>query len=395
MSEKCSGSSVFQAFYNMLCFTVGAGMLGLPHALLFAGELYVIPVLCGGALCFYTALLLHRAQQHHEVSSYQALGEACGGKRLKLLIACSLSVNQFGIAVLYVITTCQNVELILGGSEAAPRWPLYPLVGAITFIACTRGESIAHISAMSLLGLVSVLAVGGFIVAASTRVEPAASTCAPVAVPQMLAGLGTAIFAYGGHPVYPDIQGSMARPADFGSVIRHAFTLMTLLFLMVMFSSWRAWGCSVHGYVLDDLPNTWWRSAALVGMTVHLVSAIPIVLLPMMRCLEAYLKHEGNSRGVRLAIASLAVVSAYFFPFFTDFVALIGGFTENVLVFVIPLLIHHLTFGCSWSFAGLAEMALQGTILTLAAAIFTVGTASSLGNIFAKWDQYHVRWFLF
>lgn len=390
VAPEPTGTSRAGAFYNMLCFTVGAGMLGLPHALLFSKSFFLIPVVFGGLLCFHTASLLYQTQVHFGVTSYQSLGGACGGKGLQRLVATTLSINQVGIGVLYMITVCRNAEMLMEGNENQPRWWLYPVLAAVTFAASSQGESIAHISGMSSLGLLSVIAVGLLVVAAAGQEEPNAGQCSEVSVPDALAGLGTAIFAFGGHPVYPDVQGSMNVPRDFNSVLRSAFILMTALFIMVNFSAWQAFGYSLQGYVLDDLKSSGWRKAAIVGMTVHLVAAIPIVLLPMMRVVESYI--QVNFQVVRSGIVSMTAIVAYMFPFFSDFLALLGGLTENLLVFFFPVAFYYLAFGRQRGGMGLVFAAVHLLTVALASAILVLGTKSSLSNIAAKWEQYCVRW---
>ncbi|CAE7398975.1 AVT3B [Symbiodinium natans] len=380
---------VANALYNMICFTVGAGMLGLPHALLFARELFIVPVVLGGFLCYYTAEVLHRVQVHHGACSYEAIGAMCGPAWLPLFIRVTLAANQLGIAILYIITICKNLELLWGADpHAEPRWQFFAVVAAITFLPLSCGGRMSGlVSFMSLVGVVSVLAVGLLVVwAAQPRETDAGCVCASVSMPQMLSGMGTAIFAYGGHPVYPSVQGSMHVQGDFDLVLKGAFFLMILLFVLVLHSSWRAFGCSVHGYVLDDLDDNIWRSAAVIGITLHLVAALPVVLIPALHAMES----AEECCALRFAVVTLVTMLAFMLPFFTDFVALIGGLTENALVFLLPLVFHH----CTFSHSGVRTAAFHISIALLALAILWLGTVASLDDISHRLAGYHVRWSL-
>lgn len=377
---KANNLSASQAFYNMFCFTVGAGMLGLPHAVLFARGLLVVPVVLSGLLCCYTALLLHRCQLQHGAASYQQLGEAIAGRWASNLVGLALAVNQLGIAVLYVIAVNENVALISGSDASSPTGFL--VIGLFGFICSIRGEGLAHISCISFAGLVSVIAVGVLVTVVAATEAPVEFTCeASVALPEALAGLGTAIFAYGGHPVYPEVQGSMAKPKDFGLVIYVSFALMMLLFCVLTQSAWHSYGCTVRGYLLESLDASDWRSAALCGITIHLASAIPIVLMPVMRHIEIALKPYVNFWAVRLAIMTFTASFAYMFPDITDVLDFLGSFSLNALTFFFPIWFYHATFGWSGNFYGILRILFHTLVLFLASAIFVLGSYASFAKI--------------
>jgi len=380
-----NGSSAAQSLYQMLCFTLGAGMLGLPHAVLFAKEFFFLPVTVGFACCLYSALLLHDVQLQHGLKSYQALGDACGGQWTGVFVGVTLSINQFGIAILYVITVCNNMQLMLGRNETYPSWYWYLIVGLVCSVASTRGKGLQHASCISFLGLVSVLAVGVLVLAAPISKEPPKTH--PVGFSQALAGLGVTIFAYGGHPVYPEVQGNMTKPEEFSLVINAAFIVMLVLFLLVTHCSWKASGEGAQVYLLDDLEASWMRSGALAGITVHLIAAIPICLLPMMRYVESHCASVSFYL-VRVGIVSMAIVIGYLVPFFGDFLSLVGSFSENALVFIFPIVFYHITFKREVFFLRtLIHIVLLGVSLP----IFFVGSSTAVSNIVAKWSQYHFR----
>ncbi|CAK0822784.1 unnamed protein product [Prorocentrum cordatum] len=389
-----AGSSRSEALWNMLCFTVGAGMLALPHALLFAGSWFWIPLLGAGALSFYMARLLHRVQLHFwrlgkEVRTYESLCEACGMSRDKSwLWWCTgwmLAVNQTGIALLYVLTICKNLDLLLlregsTGQAEAPSWQWYPLVGLCAAFLISLGPDLAHVSGSSLVGFLSVLLVGVLIVVAPAPGGP--SQGGRVQHPEFrtshcLTGISTSILAYGGHPVFPSVQGNMLDPSGFSGVLETGFLLMVAGFWTVVATSWRVRGYLVEAYILDSLDASLLRTAAVCGLTLHFVAALPVVLLPAAKFIEDSTLAGAHSRSLRVALVCAVVYAAYQFPSFEDIVSLLGSLTSNFLVFMLPLVLHHLTFPST----SYSRTALHALIFLLSLAVLAVGSSAAISNL--------------
>jgi len=369
------GVTPVQAFFNVLCFTVGAGMLGLPHAVLAFGQLWWVPLTACGLACYYTAELLHQVQSQHQTLTYECTGHACGGQLVRRVVAGALSLNQFGIAVLYVITVCHNVQLlrnVVGQGE----WQLYVVVAVVVFGCILRQQAAACVSAASFVGLASVVLVGYVVVDAALH-DPAmgGSEECKVTVGAMAAGAGTTLFAYGGHPVYADVQGHMTAPHRFRNVLTVAFLSMWVGFLLVVHSAWTAFECTAHGYILDNLGGSSLARAGIVGITVHLLSAIPVVLLPVVGIVEKRLPEVPHLLVRSCMVAAITGV-AYLIPSFTQVLSVIGACTENLLVIVLPIWMYHNTFGRLPGAKGVLQVGLDALLCIISFTVLCITVGS-------------------
>mmetsp|Transcript_13279 Transcript_13279/g.33152 ORF Transcript_13279/g.33152 Transcript_13279/m.33152 type:complete len:357 (+) Transcript_13279:108-1178(+) len=355
-------------------------MLGLPHAVLAFGQWWWVPITACALACYYTAELLHQVQSQHQTLTYECTGYACGGQLACRAVAGALGLNQFGIAVLYVITVCHNVQL-LRNAAGQGEWQLYVLVATVVLACILRQQAAMCVSVASFVGMASVILVG-YVVVDAARHDPAMADTGhcQVTVSAMAAGAGTTLFAYGGHPVYADVQGHMTNPRRFRNVLTLAFLAMWVGFLFVVDSAWTAFRCSAHGYVLDNLAGSSLARAGIVGITVHLLSAIPVVLLPVVGIVEKRLPAIPHLL-VRSCMVACITGVAFLIPSFTTVLAVIGACTENLLVIVFPIWMYHSTFGRWRGVKGLFQV---GADIVLCVISFTV-LSITLGGALLWW----------
>ena len=100
--------------------------------------------------------------------------------------------------------------------------------------------------------------------------------------------------------------------------------------------------------VLDRMPSSAWRTAAAVSLSVHMVVAFAVLLMPLMEAFES--AHAPLHTSWKLRICSrtfwslLCVLIGVAFPFFGDIVALVASIAQVYLSFVAPPLLYVLVF---------------------------------------------------
>ncbi|OZC07171.1 hypothetical protein X798_05807 [Onchocerca flexuosa] len=75
----------------------------------------------------------------------------------------------------------------------------------------------------------------------------------PIHYDAIIASLGTYMFGFGGHVVFPSVQHDMKYPKKFKCSAIFAFTAMALIYLPVSLVGHAAYGYSLHDSVINSI----------------------------------------------------------------------------------------------------------------------------------------------
>jgi amino acid permease len=158
-------------------------------------------------------------------------------------------------------------------------------------------------------------------------------------------------FILGGNPVYAHVEAGMRNRRDWNKVVASGLTFCVILYFLVAVPGYYVYGTDALSPIYDNLPNGGPKAASIIIITIHLILATPILLTSFALDVEKLLKinSENHSFVVEWAlrflfrgalIVAIAVI-AIFVPFFGDFMALLGAFSNCALVFIFPVIFYY------------------------------------------------------
>src|SRR5690606_12820224 len=111
LSEQ--GWPLVSVFANLSCAILGAGTLGLPHALAETGWSGVGALILLAWIQTYTGHVLLEVMSHYpQCEAYHDLGEQVWGKPGKYLVVIVQTINNLGTAVLYTIVAAEHLHIL-------------------------------------------------------------------------------------------------------------------------------------------------------------------------------------------------------------------------------------------------------------------------------------------
>lgn len=243
------------SIYNLFSSVLGAGVLGLPHAVaawgLLPGLLMVVPF---ALVSFYTLRLLGWLGELTGAKSYRHLAELTLGRRFPVasrLVSVAIFLNTFGSLVVYLIVLGDLIpsfaRLALGAAGLDPSAPpaaLAPLLSGSAVIAGSGllfGLPLSLVRDLSMLRYTSFLSMGSILFLAAllcvrfcqglaTGNEGRAAAARALAMrprgplASLLGGLPTFIYAFSCHFNFFAAVRARARSAAAGrgSALAHA-----------------------------------------------------------------------------------------------------------------------------------------------------------------------------
>lgn len=402
-----NASWVHAAFHNITAM-VGAGVLGLPSAMVYlqwpAGITIMLVAWLATIYGLWQLIELHeikgrRFNRYHELGQY-ALGPRLG---LWTVIPCQLIV-MIGLDIVYCVTagkamyyvyqhTCDGYETHTCRSFGLSCWIV---IFAVIQMLLSMVPNFHKLSAISLLAAVmsisySTIAIG---VSAHAGRQPGAEYnlngfTKAEGVFGIFNALGTIAFAYGGHNVVLEIQSTIpsnpkagvenptAKPMMFGVWI--AYALVAYCYFGVGFAGYHAFGSKTGSQIMYSLGHPIWViCVAEIMIIIHVCGSFQVYAMPVYDMIEYQLVKRGVPNGfpTRLVYRTAYIIIVAFIgmtiPFFGDLLGFIGalGFGPSTYCFPSMFWLAIKKPGpSSWHFWASWFCILCGVIITLLGAI--------------------------
>ncbi|KAG0167512.1 hypothetical protein DFQ28_004182 [Apophysomyces sp. BC1034] len=355
--EREAQGSAFLAFFNVVCVVAGMGALGLPNALRQGGWMGLLILGLSWIFSTYSGIILVRSLYYNgqtRLSSYQEVAEAAFGRIGGWVAFFFTAVILIGVPVLYILLAGQNLHAVLKGTPGELTFAIWTIIcAAIVAIPFLGVKSLKEIGILSAFGmLATVVTVLIVIVKALEQkgLNPAPHYDAVIWT-QFPMALSTISFSFGGNPVYAHVEAGMRNPRNWNKVIISGLTTCVVLYFIAAVPGYYVYGDQSLSPVYDNLPDGPYKTAAAVIMTVHVILAAPILMTSFALDLEKLfgITTFNHSRfveyvlrfGVRGTILVVTTVIAIFVPFFGDFMALLGAFSNCALVFIFPVVFYY------------------------------------------------------
>ncbi|KAK3786481.1 hypothetical protein RRG08_058537 [Elysia crispata] len=346
------GMSVLTTVLFTVGYSVGAGVLGLPHALCGTGWVGII-IFCVCALAsMFTADLLGRClvlvlERHSEQQDilrypYPAIGQAAYGNRLRLMISVGIDVSMLGQGVVYLLMASQNMsELVSNLHVDIPKcfWQL--IICAVICPVCWCGTPkdfwLIGVGAAGSIAAACVL-----LLIAMGRDAPQLSPSydSPFKWTTFLMSFGMIFFAFGSHPSLPTFQADMKQPNKFNLVCLISYSSLSIIYIVMAVEGFLVYGSKVQPSIVMSMMPGPMLVAVQILVTIHLLCAFVIVTNPVCQEGEEILKISPYFSYQRIlfrtCVVCLALFIALSIPQFGAIMSLVGGSSIAVLMFVVP-----------------------------------------------------------
>ncbi|KAG2233822.1 hypothetical protein INT48_005268 [Thamnidium elegans] len=348
--DRSDQASSFTAFFSVVCVVAGTGALGLPYALSQGGWIGLFILALSWILSVYTGILLIRSLYYDgktRLSSYQEVATAAFGKIGGWIAFFFTAITLVGVPVLYLLLSGLNLHNVAKGTSAELTFPIWVIIcTAIVAVPFCFFRSLKEIGFLSAFGMLSTVVVILIVLGVAVKEAPNQTNVVHNSVIWDMFPI-----ALSGNPVYAHVEAGMRNRKDWNKVIIAGLTFCVFLYFLVAVPGYYVYGTDSKSPIYDNLPEGGPKAASIIIITIHLILATPILLTSFAIDVEKMLKinPEHRSFAVEWALrflfrGSLIVVIAViaiFVPFFGDFMALLGAFSNCALVFIFPVVFYY------------------------------------------------------
>ncbi|VDK84805.1 unnamed protein product [Litomosoides sigmodontis] len=273
---------------------------------------------------------------------YPEIGMRSFGPKMRTFTAFCVNMTLFGITTVYVILSSSIFHKVLTYLGIRTHFCLLLIILVILVLPITFLRSPADFWFAVALSLFCTVAA---VVLILIGVALDHSSCKPSALykpPTLhsLYSLGTFVFAYSGHHVFPTIQHDMREPKEFTKSILLGFIWTGCLYIPLSVYSYAVYGQSMRDSVIDSLQTTWIRHAADLAVGFHCVLTIILTINPINQQLEDIFQIPHKMCWQRIVIRTglLAVIlfAALLVPNFGSIMDLFGSTTIPFTCIILP-----------------------------------------------------------
>lgn len=350
------------AGWNVSNMIQGTGILGIPYAVQQGGWAGVIMIFLVAAICCHTGKLLIDCMYERSAktgirrrlrTNYPEIAEAVLGRRGLLLVGIFQSIEMFSAVVMYIILLGTGWSDIIKSSHLGLKeWAAINCAIVLPALFIRKMSIVSWFSMISVFSLMAALLV--LIAFTFTQIPLwAASNIPAFDIQTFPIGFGIIVFSYCAHPVFPSVEGAMAKPTQFNLMMNCSFLLAAIVkaalgaFMVLRFGKDTAQVATVN---LADHVVFSRLSTALV--IVNVLLAIPLVMFVVSLSFEdAVLPHlpslnrDSPYHWVWLAISrpfliGFALLIAVMVPYFGLIMGVVGSLTGTSLCFLFPCYFH-------------------------------------------------------
>lgn len=355
----------YSAFHNVTAM-VGAGVLGLPHAMAQLGWGPGVAVLfLSWVITLYTLwqmVEMHEMVPGKRFDRYHELGQHAFGEKLGLYIVVPQQlIVEVGVNIVYMVTGGQSLkkfhDLVCQDHCKDIKLTYFIMIFASVHFVLSHLPNFNSISGVSLAAAVMSLSYSTIAWAASVKkgVQPNVdyeykpqSTLGTVF--SFFNALGTVAFAYAGHNVVLEIQATIPStpekpskgPMWKGVVV--AYIVVAICYFPVALIGYWTYGNTVSDNILISLEKpTWLIASANLFVVIHVIGSYQIYAMPVFDMIETVLikKLKFNpsftlrfiTRNVYVGLTMLVGICV---PFFGGLLGFFGGFAFAPTTYFLP-----------------------------------------------------------
>jgi len=160
----------------------------------------------------------------------------------------------------------------------------------------------------------------------------------------ILAGLGTMVFAFGGHSSFPNIQHDMKKPFKFTEASYLAFGLILVVYLPMGIISNIVYGEYIEDSIINSIQKVWIQQAINLMIMLHCLTAFTLIINPLNQQVEELIHAPQRFGWKRVVIRTCVLIFVLFMaltiPKFGPLLDLVGASATLLTVLVYPILFY-------------------------------------------------------
>ncbi|KAI6179151.1 Aa-trans domain-containing protein [Aphelenchoides besseyi] len=336
----------------------GGGIVAIPAAigvtavwpgLFFAAFVCLMSTITSVLLGRCWAILQERypVYRNHCRKPYAEIGEKAVGGYMKYFVSATINVNQFGVCVVYLLLSAKSINDGLSIFGPTLHFCLITLILAtcllpVTFLKSPEsfafvviGGMICSVSAVTLIAIGSGMDYSLCAGHGSTK---------EVNTLKLLSGIGTLVFAFGGHSSFPTIQHDMRQPFNFDYSSYMAFSTLLLLYVPMAAIANIVYGSSIQASIINSLQTPWIQQSVNVVLLLHFILTFTLVLNPLNQEVEEFfgITHQFGWKRVVVRTSTLLTIlfTGLTIPSFGPLLNLVGSSSTLLTVLVYPVLFY-------------------------------------------------------
>lgn len=273
---------------------------------------------------------------------YPEIGMRSFGPKMRTFTALCVNTTLFGVTTVYVILSSSIFHKVLIYFGIKINFCLLLIILVILILPITFLRSPADFWLFVAVSLLCTIAAVVLILIGVSRDHSSCKLSAVYKPPSFhsLYSLGTFVFAYSGHHVFPTIQHDMREPNEFTKSILLGFIWTGCLYIPLSVYSYVVYGQSMHESVIDSLQTTWIRHAADLAVAFHCVLTIILTINPINQQFEDIFHVPHKMCWQRIAVRTGLLVSVLFValsvPNFGSIMDFFGSTTLPFTCIILP-----------------------------------------------------------
>ncbi|GMS82501.1 hypothetical protein PENTCL1PPCAC_30313, partial [Pristionchus entomophagus] len=340
---------------------VGGGVVAMPVAFTLSGLHMGVFFMVSIALVFlYTGwqlgvvwnIMQERWPEYHDHcrKPFPEIAKRSMGPRAKKFTSLLINVTLFGICVVYLLLSANIAHYFVDNFLPDPFrisycWTIVVL--AVMLLPFTYLKSPADFWPVIVLAMVTTTLAVIAIVTGVLRDAPVCKPAAhfpPVETNKVIISIGTFLFAFSGHFVFPSIQHDMREPKKFSWSVSLGFLLVVMLYMPLSTISFWVYGNSMESSVIYSVQTYWLQCFANFMIAVHCILTLVIVVNPVNQELEHFFKvahHFGKGRvALRTSVLAAVCFVGLTVPDFLPVMGVVGASTIPLGCVVLPSLFY-------------------------------------------------------
>ncbi|KAJ1957313.1 hypothetical protein GGI12_005060 [Dipsacomyces acuminosporus] len=351
---------------NVVCIIIGTGALQIPYVFSKIGYLGLLVIALSAFIGMYSGVITIKCLYYKEgrrLRSFTDIGYHAYGPFGQYFTQFFNYIFCVGTTALFVILAGTFIDELVAtlGVHLGQRIWMVIVTCAITLPLMIL-KHMSEIAIMSVFGFLASLVMILVAVIQSFRFPytkmnpglppPSHSAAIAKGIPVALSSI---VFSFSGTIIYPHVEASMRKPRQWPKVISTAMVICVMLYSLVGISGYWAYGDKVESPILNSIPKGAPNTVAKILVTIHVIFAAPLLIMPFFLEVEERWKINRQTLGKKkeilvrnvfrlITMAAICGISVGI-PYFDSVLSLLGALSVTMMFTFVPVVSYYKLYG--------------------------------------------------